>query len=725
MECFMTPPEAFYYHCAWMDQTGALSVSNNGNFMMLGGGFQGAGNGLYPMCLCVDGVNYCSTVLGASDHTTAKTSGFIVACPAMLYSNTNGCTWTRMPGFCIPNTFFTCLCCDGFPFMACCAGCCGKIEVQWGLGSFTCCNGIWTGFRINNLCCKSHAIFGYACACLLANNTPSAWTVCMRPHPFVSTTWCCGYFSGIGGECDFDNFTVTSPNSGLTSCYSNLANACQHRGAMRPRFIMGKLTGICPSVAQCISTAMCFCVSNACTPICHGICGTCACSGVMGPSCERMVDGPFCYMLNNFFHTGAMWHGTNPTLSFMTCVYGNTDDMTAWLIQLDKSEVRNWYYNRNQGITSSCTLLRWNCGSVCQCCMRNGCFGFSSLGACANHLGGVVPLGNTILWMSTPFVTDATGTFASPCWISFHPQNCCIKPFFSTCSQFAWGSSFVSCPDGYVQTGFPHTGCCCEYFNLENCNNSCTEAMSCGLAIKYEPTTNTFVTITCFGCFGGCGQVMYYNYPNAGNTAQEIFGCCECFSNIANCRNCAYCNIAATTSQQNCSTSPFTAARSVGFERCNHDNLPGCTMQAFCKSFMYVHINQACSTGVRIIGWPCAIVYGGACCWNFGSTPCTSCSQSGYVGQTYCMGCNFTTGGRCGFSGSSYGWMETYPQCGFHSVCAFGSCSVNPVCSPRFVCTANGMPGIVNGAFPCGTGFYANGQPFSTCVFKLRFVDMF
>jgi hypothetical protein len=35
------------------------------------------------------------------------------------------------------------------------------------------------------------------------------------------------------------------------------------------------------------------------------------------------------------------------------------------------------------------------------------------------------------------------------------------------------------------------------------------------------------------------------------------------------------------------------------------------------------------------------------------------------------------------------------------------------------------MPSVLNGGIICGTGFYANGQTYSTCVFKLRFVDMF
>ena len=127
MECFMTQQEAFYYGCAWCDLLNMFSVSNNGNFMMMGGGFGGVCRGNFPMCICVDGVNYCTTLTGAPTHTDAKTSGFCVCCPAMLYSNNNGCCWTRMPGFCIPNTFFTCLCCDGFQYNSCTAGQCGRL----------------------------------------------------------------------------------------------------------------------------------------------------------------------------------------------------------------------------------------------------------------------------------------------------------------------------------------------------------------------------------------------------------------------------------------------------------------------------------------------------------------------------------------------------------------------------------------------------------------------
>lgn len=731
MECFMTSPEAFYYNCAWLDQYGALSVSNNGNFMMLGGGFQGAGAGLFPMCLCVDGVNYCTTLSGAPDHTTAKASGFCVVCPAMLYSNNNGCCWTRMPGFCIPNTFFTCLCCDGFAHMGCTALCCGKVEIQWGLGTFTCCNGIWTGFRINDLCCKNHVVFGYACTCLLANNTPGAWTVCMRPHPFVSLTWCCGYFSGIGGECDFNNFTVTSPNSGLTSCYSNAPSACCYRGAIRPRFIMGKLTGSQPSVASCISTAMCFCVLNACTPICHGICGTQACNGVMSPNCERMQDNPFCVsLLNCFFNTDAMHNTLNPTLSFMSCVYGNTQNMTAWLVQLDKGEVRQWYYGKKMGETSSCTVLRWNCGNVCQCCIRNGCFGTSDLGVPGNHLGGAVALGNTILWMATPYSVDSTCTFASPCWISFHCSRCNIKPFFITNSQFVFNSgSPMDNPDSYpCAAGLPFTPCDnCSCWTTQSCCDACTQQMSIGFITKYEPTTNTFVTLTCLGCQPSCGGIqMYFNYPNAGNTAQEIYGCCQCGCAVYPPRGVSgvFCNI-GVTANVNRDVGPFgTAGCRMG--RCENqdDMIPGCTHQAFCKAFMWPSNDNAENT-IRLTGWPCAIVYSGSCCWNWGPTPCTPCAESGTPAVAWCMGCNFTSAGRCGFSGASYGWNLTRMQCSFWQVRAFSSCNRIACIKPRFVCTANGMPGIVSAAFLCGNGFYANGQSFTTCVFKLRFVDMF
>jgi hypothetical protein len=56
-------------------------------------------------------------------------------------------------------------------------------------------------------------------------------------------------------------------------------------------------------------------------------------------------------------------------------------------------------------------------------------------------------------------------------------------------------------------------------------------------------------------------------------------------------------------------------------------------------------------------------------------------------------------------------------------VCAVGSsCCAGYPC---LVCTANGMPSIAMATIICGSGFYANGQTYTTCAFKLRYMDMF
>lgn len=734
MESFMTACESDYYWCGWATQLNSLSVSNNGSFMLLGGGFQGTGRSVKPWCLCYDGVNYCNTLLGAPTHTDAKTSGFCVCCPAMIYSNNNGCCWTRMPGFCIPNTFFQCLCCDGFAYNACTAGQCGRIEIQWGLGTFTCCGGIWTGFRINNLCCKSHGIWGYACTCVLANNTPGTWTVCMRPHPFTQLTFCCGYFAGIGGDCDFNNFTVTACN-GSTGCYSNASSSCYYCGAHRAKFIMGKLTGSQPSVAQDISICMdCNYHCLSCYSLRSLICGVYNCSGCMHCyACEALVCNPFNCSLSEFFNDCGLFKTYNPTMSFMTCVYGNTENMRAWLVQLAKGVTVQAYYGENIASHSTCTILQWNCGNVCQCSLKNGCFGCNSASGYV-PLGSAVALGNTILWMSTPFV-ESPDAGSSYNWYSFHCDRCSQKPFVSTCSQFAWGSSPMNCPDGYAFTGLPFTYCCnCSCWTMEFCCNTCDNAQRQGFVTRFEPSSNTFVAINIMGCTPRCGHYMYFNYPNAGNTAQEIFGCCEC-GNPGGSNNWAangvsgpYCNIGAA-SRCNQTFGPFGQSGisgQTGFDFASPDAYLGVPCVAFCKSFMFVQ-TDCTGSSFRIAGWPCAIVYSGNCNWNWGPTPCTPCDLSGLQPNiTPGMHCVCTAAGRCGYSGASYGWTNTSPHCGFMCIRAFSSCVCNPAgyCS-RMVCTANGMPGIVNASLIYGTGFFANGQTYCTCVFKLRFVDMF
>ena len=726
MECFMTNMEAAYYNTAWCSQYGAISVSNNGNFMMLGGGYQGTNRGTYPMCICCNGVNYCNTLLGAPTHTDAKVSGFCVVCPAMLYSNNNGCVWQRMPGFCIANTFFTCLCCDGFDFNACTAGQCGRVEIQWGLGSFTCCNGIWTGFRINDLCCKNHAIFGYACTCLLANNTPGPWTVCMKPHPFVHLSWCCGYFSGIGGECDFNTFSVaTCSGTGCCGCYQNTPDCNKYCGSYRPRFIMGKLTGSQPSVGFMLSSCMdCACHPETCSQLCHGICGVMQQSGCQNcKPCEVPVCNPFCCSLNCFFHTELTYRVNNPTITFMTCVHANTENMRTYMVQIAKEGAASTGCEEIS-VRSSCTVLEWNCGNVQRCALKTTILGTSDMG-CA-PLGGAVALGNTILWMTTPWVQTTAGTVN---WYSFHCDRCNVQPFFTTCSQFVWGTQEPTCsPESYPQYGKPFTPCNnCSAWTCQTCCGACTNEMRHGFTIRVDYTSNTFFAINCIGCSPSCGWSMYFNWPNAGNTASHIYGCCACGASVYPPRGVSghYCNI-GTTMFANASRGPYGVSgpsSSSGIIRCMEGNIPGCPMQAFCESFMLVQpANDGATFDLR--GWPCAIVYSGSCCWNWGSTPCTACAGSPAV--TPALVCQEVSIGRCGFTGASYGWTFTCPHCMFSTIGAFGgTCCQTAHASPRFVCTANGMPAIVNGALLSGTGFYANGQTFSTCVFKLRFIDMF
>ena len=735
-ESILSSVESAYYMCAWCEMSGAHSTSNNGSFLLLSGGYQVSGSAQTPLCYCFDGVNYCSTLSGAGDHTALKTSGFCVVCPAMLYSNTNGCTWTRLPGFCIPSTAFTSLCCDGFSYNACTAGQCGRVEIQWGLGSFTCGTtadgyGIWQGWRINNLCCQSHAIFGYACTCVLANNTPGAWTVCVgKPHPFTLLTFCCGFFSGIGGDCVTTNFTVASINNGRQGCYCNAPSACYHLGYMLPRFIIGKMTGGADSCAfqlnKCVS---CCCNCLSCYGINMWICGTGLVNGCREVACECPMSNPFYCMTQGFVSCGISCDN-NPALSFMTCVWGCTTNIRAWMMQLDRYESRAGYYGENIATHASCTLLEWNAGSPRKCDLSGG---GSGIGLYCHPLGGAVPIGNTILFFSTPFVQsyDAGGSYP------FHTYacTCCyICEMGSVCSNFAWGSDAQACPDGYPQTGkgLRSSTCVCgAYMPYMAGGSACGDGARLGYVTRFSPVSNSFVTIMpCVSGCGICGASIRFNYPNQALCALEIYGnklCMSCCSgDLQHCQD--YCNIGFGRTGNCSDVSPFgsgTSPRGVAVcrirMRCS-GNIPGCTMPAFCDSFMLVEGVATGMCGARLVGWPCPLVYSGSCCWPWGSVACVNCSGQGHPECQWALGCN-PNAGRCGYTGASYGWTETCPQGCFFCVNAFGcGCCAG---FPCLVCTANGMPSIAAATIICGSGFYANGQTYTTCAFKLRYVDMF
>lgn len=734
-ECFMTSAESAYYMCAWCLQSGAHSSSNNGAFLLLSGGYGVSGSD-NPLCYCFDGVNYCNTLCGGPDHTTAKTSGFFVCCPAMMYSNTNGCTWFRLSGFCIPDTAFTALCCDGFQYNSCSALQCGKVEIQWGLGGFTCGTvangyGIWQGWRINNLCCQSHAIFGYACTCVLANNTPGAWTVCVgKPHPFASVTFCCGFFSGIGGDCVTTNFTVASVNNGCTGYYCNATSACCHRGYMLPRFIIGKITGGTDSCAfQLSRCASCCCNCMSCYGINMWICGTGMISGQRDSGSECTQAGPFCCMFQGFTGCG-IFSGSNPTLSFMTCVWGCTTNIRSWMMQLGRNEERAGYYGENIATHATCTVLEWNAGSPRKCDLSPG---GSSIGLYCHPLGGAVPIGNTILWFSTPFVQsyDQGGTY------TFHTyaDYCCnLCEMSSTCSNFAWGSDAMACPNGYPGggRGVRNFGCVCSaYMQQMAGGGACTDVARYGYISRISPAGNTFVTIMpCVGGCGVCGASVRFNYPNQALCALEIYGdpaCMSCRCTSQEFCGC-YCNIGHGGATPCSGTAPFAiptnpkGGTECHIRICCFGQIPGCTMVAFCDSFMFSEGICGGQCGARLIGWPCPLVYSGSCCWNWGSVACAPCTGQGHPQCLWALGCN-ASAGRCGYSGASYGWTTTCVEGWFACVCAFGcGCCAGYPC---LVCTANGMPSMALATIICGSGFYANGQTYTTCAFKLRYLDMF
>jgi hypothetical protein len=767
LECCLTIQETVYYACSWCFLRNPISSSNNGNFILVGGGFTGTSNCFsvfHQYLFCFDGVNYCTT-----GHAAANTSGFFVCCPAMLYSNDDGCTFCRLPGFCIPNTFFCCVCCDGFLYNPCTAGQIARVEIQWGLGGFTCEGSIWQGFRINNLCCKSHGIWGYACATVLANNTPGAWTVCRGSFPFMFTTFCCGYFSGIGGDCVTTSFTGSA--SGI--CYSNAPNACLHNGVHIPRFVIGKMTGSSNTFATCIGGSFGSTVQD------------CVYSNIMRGT-EVRVDtaciatpNPFSCNICNFFAYTNFFHCA-PTINLMTCTYANTNNIRAWMFQLHgccsagccncQGNLISCKYITSFG--SFCTLLEWNCGTprVCSLGIAQG----------PSTLGAVIPIANTLLLVgSSSVVTFCNIILCNLCHMLF--DMLCIY-----CNNFTWGTCHTCTPDSYgsVEPSFCTclTVVMCMDNNLAYCNicpafslnRMPTFGFSCGImsgcsmdtagalgvswnqcgqtarksfsghSVQINPLTNTFVAkILSYNCSmsGTSPPQWLYNYPTDGSNANTIYGRWDCAAAVAAvggayCFNnlpCGklFCNILLTGALSSIRPTAYSAVDDAASGNFLDDRIPGCTRVAFCCSFY--SISPGTTLGFSISGWPCTIIYGGNWGVPWGSN--TAISPAGGVGDycntspsflpALCDTPNRNDFGRCIYQGSSYGWTcrSVHPQ--YLTFCIFGAAC--QLCNPnvRFVCTANGMPGIVFGAIICGSGFYANGVACTTCAFKLRFIDMF
>lgn len=786
LESFLTPAESIYYACVWCQYKDSVSSSNNGNFILVGGGYTVPGNvplyssGGTPLCLCIETANYCTAV-----HDTVKTNGFCVCCPGMMYSNNDGCIFYRVPGFCIPNTFFTCVCCDGFLYNACTAGQCGKVEIQWALGGFTCEGSIWQGFRINNLCCKSHGVWGYACATVQANNTPGAWTVCLGSFPFYFTTFCCGYFSGIGGDCVTTNFT----GAGLFNAgYSNGPGNCYYRGAHIPRFVIGKMTGSANTCAFCLVGANSRCNCNPFTQVLRGVCVD-ACF-----ACCCALNNPF-WCIMSCFQDRVNLCSKMPVISFMTCVYGCPNNIRAWMLQLHDlcyTACGTYVYNVTQcqpfdvvGYHAHCNLIEWNNGSPRNCNLSHADNTILTIGA-------VIPLANTVLYVSSWTAYCVCIEPGTPTYFCYHcsPMLCMLR---AQCSNFTWGNCTTCSPDAYCT--FLSVTCgraynmfnsarytpACSYFDCYSSttyNNTSLPLFGAGyLPASYGPcyfmsyegscitgccldqgysvilnaNNNTFVATLMhhycqYSSSGSFAPQILYNYPTDGSNANTIYGradcagavaaACTCYCCLNSCGPRNFCNILLTGL---CSPRLAVTSPTFGMTCCANflrDRIPGCPMPAFCNSFYTL---CARSDAIAIAGWPCAVVYGG----NYGAPwgantsagttiTCTDFYCYNSVGCLLCLGANPASPssaddfGRCSFRGGSYGWTcKVLCNPRLFSFCTLGTSHTISPLAPRFVCTANSMPSIAFGHLLCGSGFYANGATYTTCTFKLRFIDMF
>jgi hypothetical protein len=278
-----------------------------------------------------------------------------------------------------------------------------------------------------------------------------------------------------------------------------------------------------------------------------------------------------------------------------------------------------------------------------------------------------------------------------------------------------------------------------------SCSNTARKTFS-GHSVQINPLTNTFVAkILSYNCsMSGVSPPQFlYNNPTDGSNANTIYGrwdctaavaaanlSCYCYNNFPSGK--LFCNIILTGAFSNTRPSSYgifdDAANGVYLD----DRIPGCTKVAFCCSFY--SISPGCTCGFSISGWPCAIVYGGNWGVPWGSNTAITAGGGGNFSTTSpsCLPalCDTVTPsrtefGRCIYQGSSYGWTCRCFHCCYLIFCTLGTTC--QLCNPnvRFVCTANSMPGVVFGAAICGSGFFANGASYSTCAFKLRFIDMF
>jgi hypothetical protein len=357
------------------------------------------------------------------------------------------------------------------------------------------------------------------------DNTPGEWTVCRGSFPYMFTTFCCGHFSGIGGDCVTTTFTNAATGTG----YTNASGACCHCGVYQHRFVIGKMTGSANTFAYCISNPMC--PSCGCGFYCNLLRGT-----QLGSSTVSMAN-PFCCSTYLFLYC-TNFSSCHPTISFMTCTYANTNNIRAWIYQLHDyssgpgccgivggSPIVCTYTPICMG--ASCTLVEWNCGTP------RGCTITGYTGPLA--IGSMIPIANTILIVGNPSqcsdcYDDVTTGYRCGIFLPF--AYCFLSAY---CNNFTWGSSHCSSPDGYgsVEPSCTYSTTFAQVYNY----NTATMQTTATTAIPQNYTPNLGYITTCFCCFdytstGNCspsfmGHIVQINPNNNNFVARISFSNCQ------------------------------------------------------------------------------------------------------------------------------------------------------------------------------------------------------
>lgn len=667
-----------------------ITSSNNGNFLLFG---PGTGSRVYAFSDMCGGNSarypYTPanpTVALSLTMSAAQSCGFCVN-RGVWWSCDQGLNWCRLT-FCLPNTFFQLACFTNAWSIACCNPTSDTVAVSLTSG-WTCANTFWIGWTAGPSACGAWMwMSGHVYGCVGANNTPVIKSIKnSAPIPVALTTWCCGFFAGVGFDCCTCNFGT---NHVLNNCFYCFNHQVTH--------IVGHICCECGNTyATYMSTGAGVCfgsTSASCTMSLGNNCGACCVYQCVNAALS--IAG------------GAAGSGSLILVRCSCCPNNRI-----------KSLLAGYGGGSRSSGTGSCAInipMGATLGShqIIEYCVSGGTssasvFNTSTIGpsGCMRGVGGVWAVANVVYFspMNAQNCDNSPSTnccFASLQFLALQLGNCPACSFNGTgvcgtdfafynvnsirgqiaCGDQVTSGSSLAC--NIDQWALPHT----VYVNQERCTfvfikpqgTCCCD----GFYIMSSPPTS---------CFYANNAPLLCHYLECSHKWAGT----NIYSFLPTCMNlCTICSVHRGTFSTLCDMALYKVPTGDGLQ-----------MISFPKGYA-VFGNENC------------------CCGYLFQLHCNNPNQTSWCMRGFDTACPLLNEGiriMCANCVAGFGCLHILASCCITQFnCSYLYSYSNP---PSIIETPKGYPALVY-PFPIASpAFYANGNSFCMCTIGIKFVDFF